>query len=338
MTTYTVRGDATLDQLIAGQLTSIKEDVLTRLPEGQIDGLVLGGGYGRGEGGALRTPEGLRPYNDYDLVLLHDIRDKARLTNALQEVHRKQTAVCGVHVDVTPMKTSELRDLPQTLTWYELGQGHHVIHGAPDVLSPLKDRKLTDVPRSEWGRLLFNRGSGLLFSIWALQGKSNALLADESYESFTTRQVQKAWLALGDVWLAENGQYSWSVQDRANSFRAMGEAAPAFKEKYLAATEFKLAPQLELPHSELTDDLAALAPLYSEALRDLPASESRPLVGLYASAKNLSPLRWGLSRPWRYPRERLKRALLAELVGNTLQRERLVGTPEAYQALWERYA
>jgi len=338
MPSYTVRGDAALDELIESQLASIRDEVLSLLPADRIQGLVLGGGYGRGEGGAMRTSEGLWPYNDYDLVLVHDIADEAALKAALHQVHVSQSAACGIHVDVTPIKSSALATLPQTLTWYELGRGHRVVHGKPDVLAPLRARELSRVPESEWGRLLFNRGSGLLFSIWALQGKSQTLLADESFEQFTTRQVQKAWLSLGDVWLAERGKYSFSVQERAENIRALGSDGPAFRDSYLKATDFKLAPVSEQNRDYLIEQLQILAPLFSEALAKLPASESRPLVGLYATARNLNPLRWGLSRPWRYPRERLKRALVAELLGNTLQRERLVGTPEEYRRLWERYA
>ena len=36
-----------------------------------IDCLALGGGYGRGEGGVRQINGEQRPYNDYDLVLIH---------------------------------------------------------------------------------------------------------------------------------------------------------------------------------------------------------------------------------------------------------------------------
>ena len=34
--------------------------------------VVLGGGYGRGEGGVLHTPQGDKPYNDLDIFVFSD--------------------------------------------------------------------------------------------------------------------------------------------------------------------------------------------------------------------------------------------------------------------------
>lgn len=338
MLRYTVEGDESLDVLIEQQLTSITAAVLNELPRENIVALVLGGGYGRGEGGALKTREGLRPYNDYDLICVYRDLDKGRVAETLARINREQGAVCGIHVDITPLEESKLATLPQTLTWCELQQGHRVLYGSAGALSLLGQRSVRDVPESEWGRLLFNRGSGILFSVWAHQGQSRAILADESFEQFTTRQVAKAWLSLGDVWLSERGLYETSVVARERAFRSQLVDQPAYAERYLSAIRFKLSPVLERPFSELVKELAELSEHYATALSRLQASEQRPLVGLYATLNNLTPSRWALSAPWRYPRERLKRALVAELRGDVLARKRLVGTPADYLKLWERYA
>src|SRR4051812_7021926 len=40
------------------------------VPSAELEGVMLGGGYGRGEGGLLKTDEGDRPYNDMEFYVL----------------------------------------------------------------------------------------------------------------------------------------------------------------------------------------------------------------------------------------------------------------------------
>ncbi len=338
MSEFTVAGDAALDLLIEAQLDGIAEAVRATVPAREVEALVLGGGYGRGEGGALRTEDGLRPYNDYDLVLIHRRTDRARLAADLRRVNEEQGARCGIHVDITPLALDSLSRLPHTLTWYELQKGHRVLFGPSDVLERMGQRRLEDVAASEWGRLLFNRGSGLLFCLWALSGRDTSVLGGEAFDAFATRQVQKAWLSLGDVFLVGRGKYDASVQKRRQAWLSLGRKVPDWSDAYLRAIEFKLSPTMERPHEEVIEELAQLCALYGEELSRHPAAESRPLVGVYATARKLSPLLWPLSRPWRYPRERLSRALAHELRGDSFERRRLVGSPADYIRLWESYA
>jgi hypothetical protein len=335
---FTVTGDQALDTLISGQLKTILEDLLETLNPGKIEALVLGGGYGRGEGGALYVDGSFAPYNDYDLVLIHHYDNTNELEKTLQRMHLKHSARCKIHVDITPLKITKLKNLPHTLTWYELLQGHLVLYGNQNVLSPLGQRTLEDIPDSEWGRLLFNRGSGLLYSIWLHESKCCDIANGETFESFVTRQIEKAWLALGDTWLARRGGYDAQVIKRRDNWLALESHVPSWSEHYLKAIGFKLSPSIERSRERLTEELAILADLYGANLKKYRSSESKPLVGLYATLKNIHPMLWPLSYPLRYPSERMRLALLAELGGNTLIRERLVGSPGKYIDLWQNYA
>ena len=61
---FTLDGSKSLERHIASichKALELVEDCTRR-----IDGLLLGGGYGRGEGGVLRTESGDQPYNDLD--------------------------------------------------------------------------------------------------------------------------------------------------------------------------------------------------------------------------------------------------------------------------------
>lgn len=336
LATFTTSGDATIEGLIRAQLDGIRDDVLARLPEAQLDCLVLGGGYGRGEGGVLETPDGPRPYNDYDIVLVHRMRDEARLRQALAEVHRVQSARCGIHVDVLPLRRDRLARLPPALTWYELAQGHAVLWGDAGALSPLLGRALAGVDQTEWGRLLVNRGSGLLFASWLRRGFRGAVVDGDDESAFTTRQVFKAWLSLGDVLLADRGQYSPSVRQRLARFDALCEqgAGPDWQAHYRAAVDFKLRPQLCIDGDARGASLTRLCDLYPGALAQHPCAPASALRGLHATLRYIPPGVWAKSWPLRHPRERLRHALIAELRGQARLRRRLVGDERAYETLW----
>lgn len=335
---FTVTGDRSLDELISSHLRSVTKDVLDSLGPEKVVALVLGGGYGRGEGGAARVRRGYEPYNDYDLVLVHRCDNATQLDKTLQRIQREHSARCGIHVDIMPLDFSKLNALPHTLTWYELQQGHKVLHGANDLLSSLGSRTVESLPDSEWGRLIFNRGSGLLYSIWLHQNKPSPVADDETFVKFATRQVEKAWLALGDTWLARRGAYDTKVVNRRSNWMACGDKVPEWSRYYLGAIDFKLSPVFERSNDELTRELALLAQLFQFELERYQCAESKPLVGLYSTIKYVRPALWTLSCPWRYPRERMRLALMAELGGNTLPRERLVGTTIEYSRLWQRFA
>lgn len=335
---FTRTGGKPLDALIEAQLSAIVRDLLASLPKSELDVLALGGGYGRGEGGALFLNGEWAPYNDYDLVLVHRVRDASALEKTLQRIHVEHSKRCGIHVDITPIRRDHLCKLPLALTWYEFQKGHRTLFGDESILLSMGERRLEDIPASEWGRLLFNRGSGVLFAIWLLQGKKCNIAEGETFEAFATRQVKKAWLSLGDVWLADRGLYRPSVQERRGAWLKAGSALPEWSEHYLAATDFKLTPTAPMLKADLIDQLATLAHHFGRDLSRRRASATRPLVGLYSTWKGVDRSRWLLSLPWRYPRERLRIALAAELLGDSSARYRLVGSPAHYIQLWERYA
>src|SRR5688572_29141797 len=52
---YTVDGSDALEDQLHRSCKLVRDAALQRLPAGSIEGLLLGGGYGRGEGGVLQT-------------------------------------------------------------------------------------------------------------------------------------------------------------------------------------------------------------------------------------------------------------------------------------------
>src|SRR5438105_13305058 len=66
---FTLDGSDELEALLRQLCTHISERVARLVPEGKLEALVLGGGYGRGEGGVLTTDAGERPYNDLEFYI-----------------------------------------------------------------------------------------------------------------------------------------------------------------------------------------------------------------------------------------------------------------------------
>ena len=145
MKKFTVTGNKKLDFHIHHDLHLIAQKVRQRCGEGQLDCLALGGGYGRGEGGTAVVDGEQRPYNDYDLVLIHHHQNMKELQGVLSQIHHEESERCGLHVDITPIHRNRVERLPQALTWYELGHGHRIIWGDKRSLKPLNLRRLNDV-------------------------------------------------------------------------------------------------------------------------------------------------------------------------------------------------
>ena len=114
--------------------TSLSGEVRQAMGENLI-ALVLGGGYGRGEGGVLRVSGEERPYNDLDLVLI--VRRKSGLPwETLHAIQHKYAALTGIEVDFSrPLTVDDVRAWPHTLMWSDLLQGHRVLDGPADILT-----------------------------------------------------------------------------------------------------------------------------------------------------------------------------------------------------------
>ena len=88
-TRFTVNGSDALEQHLANVCKEVLVGIGRIIPEHKLEGLALGGGYGRGEGGVLKTPLGDQPYNDlefYVFVRGHPWWHERRYSKALHEL------------------------------------------------------------------------------------------------------------------------------------------------------------------------------------------------------------------------------------------------------------
>jgi hypothetical protein len=67
---FTLDGSESLERELAELCSEVRSALLKLLPAARIQAVLLGGGYGRGEGGVLREPAGDRLYNDVEFFVL----------------------------------------------------------------------------------------------------------------------------------------------------------------------------------------------------------------------------------------------------------------------------
>lgn len=235
-----VAGEAPeLDALVEETIRRVGAEIDDlRIP--RLWGVVLGGGYGRGEGGAFALPDGtLRLSNDLDFyVVAEEGTDGAGLAAigaALAPLSEKWTARLGIDVDFCYAKTPwRLRHDQERVMVQELVHGYFDVAGAPGTVlfAGVARREPEDFPWMEAARLLMNRGMGLLL---AAETKGNlAENGGERSNEFVVRNINKCVLGAGDARLIVQGRYAWRILDRAG---ALGDPL------YSAAVEWKFRPR-----------------------------------------------------------------------------------------------
>ncbi|MDD5596613.1 MAG: hypothetical protein PHV82_01630 [Victivallaceae bacterium] len=266
---YTLNGDAAFDEMLDGYLAAIAEAVKMSGFARSIAAIVLGGGYGRGEGGVLVDVNGEKKlYNDLDFFVITEnvsFWERRRIDRFLAAVGKKFSREIGVELDFGRAKTlKQLSRMPLTMMWQELKEGHQVVYGSKDIMRCLPDYELRDLPRTEGLQLLLNRGAGLLLAKEALEKGGDS--PDEL--DFIGRNLYKTVLACGDIFLLVQKQYCLSLPERLALLKAHAgkKADPYDVDLYEKATDFKLSPRI-CPMPELLELLDAAMNLYEKTCR-----------------------------------------------------------------------
>ncbi len=246
---FTVDGSERLEQHLAKICAEVCAGVQEIVSPERLDGLLLGGGYGRGEGGVLQTDDGEKPYNDlefYVFVRGSTLVAERRFRSALHTLGHELEAYAGVEVEFKIVNRLTVKRSVPTMFFYDLVSGHHRLFGEADLLDGCDHQRIAGrIPLHEATRLLMNRCSGLLFSTERLARR--VFTAEDS--DFVGRNCAKAELALGDAVLVAHEMYHHSVRQRAANLRIL---RPAIHIPHMAellafhdrGTEFKLHPRV----------------------------------------------------------------------------------------------
>ena len=230
-----------LDRLVDDACTEIGREIgALRVP--RLAGVVLGGGYGRGEGGAINLREGARLSNDLDFFAVAEegapeSETVAAISAALRPVSGRWSEKLGVDVDFAVKTPWRLRHDQERLMVQELVRGYGDVSGAKGeaLFSGIERRPAEAVPWMEAARLLMNRGMGLLLARCKVDGAAAVESRMSGAErDFVNRNINKCILGAGDARLVARHAYRWRAEERA---AALGDAL------YRAAVEWKFRPK-----------------------------------------------------------------------------------------------
>ena len=333
---FTLDGSADLERHLASVCEKVRAEVRALIPSAKLDGLLLGGGYGRGEGGVLRTGAGDQPYNDlefYVFVRGNAVFAERKYRAALHALGHRLSPAAGLEVEFKVLTLGKLRRAAPSMFFYDLVSGHRWLIGDDSLLAGCEHhRAACDIPLHEATRLLMNRCSGLLFSAERLR---RAQFGPEEAD-FVGRNLAKVQLALGDVLLTAAGQYHWSCRERHQRLLRLENfgnelCRDALCRHHAAGVGFKLHPvrsaadyqELSQQHAELSA-LARQVWLWLENLRLKTAfispreyamsatdkcPETSALRNRLVNAKTFGPAAGIPAGSARYPRQRLFHAL-----------------------------
>lgn len=377
MNRFTIDGSDALEARLEDTCRKVVAGISALVPARKLQAVLLGGGYGRGEGGVLRSSEGDVPYNDLEFYVFlrgNAVLAERQFRHALHELGERLTPEAGLEVEFKVLTAPKLRRSPPSMFYYDLVCGHRLVLGSASVLEGCEHhRNAAAIPMHEATRLLFNRCSGLLFSMDRLAKPR----FDAGDADFVGRNLAKAQLAFGDVLLTARGLYHWSCRERQRRLEQMDLGgslswATPLREHHAAGVSFKLHPVRSTDsHERLAAHHAVLSSLgrqlwlwleterlqvhfstvrsYATSLID-KCPETRPARNRLVNARTfgLSGLAQG-----RYPRERLFHALALLLwEPGALEDTELLsvlqsnlgphakgshGFVEAYRSLWSRF-
>jgi len=174
--------------------------------------LVLGGGYGRGEGGGRQRGDVWEPYNDYDLfVVVRGVPAwrRSSLRSEVAAVGRSLEEELDLEVELSSVRAEDLQTLPYTMMWCELVGGHHVVRGARDPFRRVPEMAPDTMPLFEGVHYLSNRAALILWS-----------LVEDLGADRTWKFIHKAWLAIGAAVLIGDGRFRVGYDRRLQALEA----------------------------------------------------------------------------------------------------------------------
>jgi hypothetical protein len=231
------------DAVVADAVARIGKAIdAMRIPN--LAGVVLGGGYGRGEGGVI---EECRLSNDLDFFAITEdgasAAEIAAIAAALEPISKEWTARIGIDVDFTVRTPWRIKHDEERLMIQELVRGYFDVAGerGETLFSAIRRIDAAEIPWTEAGRLMMNRGMGLMLAHGEMEngemgngerGTGNG----ERGRGFIVRNINKCVLGAGDARLIARRAYAWRLAERAS---ALGDRL------YAQAAEWKTSPRTD---------------------------------------------------------------------------------------------
>jgi hypothetical protein len=147
---FTLDGDEALERHLELTCARIVSGIRGLIPEGRLEAVLLGGGYGRGEGGVLRGEGGDRPYNDLEFyVAIRGNRhvNEARFGRRLEVLGEILTHLADAEVEFKVTSLAEMAARGVSMFSYDLG-----CSGGAPLRRPFRPGACTSAPRTSRSR------------------------------------------------------------------------------------------------------------------------------------------------------------------------------------------
>lgn len=266
---YNTEIEKTLDSALADIAEETRADTSFR----HLKYLVLGGGYGRGEGGVLIKKNGEAAlYNDLDFFVISNTRlrwKNNQLNQFFKHISEKWEKKLGIDVDFSrAMDAKYVKSRSHIMVWREMILAPTLLIGDKEDFQRYFSQISPVMPPSETAKLLVNRMSGLFLAKQRLLRKSD--LFHEDYD-FIARNINKAVLACGDAILLFHGIYALKAQERLQHLDILcvqkTEKWAKLKKLYAEAVHFKKLPTIFLDRAIQMKKLQETVELSFETVR-----------------------------------------------------------------------
>ena len=254
MKKFTVWGSEKLEKKIREDQKLILATLQDNIDFSTIKAIILGGGYGRGEGGVFIEDGNEKLFNDYDyFVFTKNQKNRTSLHRSIQPISHKLTEKIGIDVDFSyPYPISILPKVPFYLFWLDLKFGYYTLYGKENLLQAMPNFKYEELPAMEAAKLLLNRGTGLLLAENRIN--SERITSNEENE-FIYRNLMKAVMACGDAYLIIHNIYHPSYLNRKELIlqlkKEVEKIHEGFSKNYTDAIDYKLKPiQMQFTRTE----------------------------------------------------------------------------------------
>ncbi len=248
---YCMDFDENVERLLNRTMEDIAADAKKCPAFGALKFLVLGGGYGRGDGGITRNEdESCALYNDLDFFVITRDGTTAAQTAELDAHFKKLSAEwsekLGIDVDFSAAKSeSYISQRLGMMMWREMALGAKVVCGKRGEFdAAFAKAKSIGLSRGEAAKLMFNRCYGLILAKKRLASKN--LSADDF--DFIARNINKALLACADVMIMAKGPCPLRMSDRIEKFGRLDlsgfSEAESLKKEFAKAVSFKKNPRI----------------------------------------------------------------------------------------------
>ena len=255
---YSTIKDHRINDYIDGDLEIIKNEILKKISG--IECIILGGGFGRGEGSVIVNKSKIQPINDYDIYVITNYKVDAV---KIKLIRLKLISLIKIRqIDIEFKTKNDLRFSKKSVANYDLKYASKLIYGNPETLNTIPDFKSNKILLSE-SLIPLN-----LYIISIIQSYPQNDTAENDF--WGKQQISKSVLGWSMAILISEGKYHPSYIIRQKLFKDLANNNEMV-DLVDFATDFKIKPVLnskidwnELWFKNLNIHLSTLDKIYSK--------------------------------------------------------------------------